>query len=235
MRIINKILVFTATYNESENILKFINQVFNITDRVDLLIVDDNSPDKTFEIIKLHPLINKKIFLHVREKKLGLDTAHKFAYNYAKNNKYNKLITMDADLSHDPRIIPKIINLLKIKTFIIGSRYAPGGRCDLKGLRLLLSVFGNLFIKFLLNINSNEFTTSYRGFNLSKLNKFNLSNVKSSGYSFFMETIFLINKHKISIYEYPIHFKSRFSGKSKIPKIEILRTLFNVIRLKFSN
>ena len=87
----------------------------------------------------------------------------------------------------------------------------------------------------MLNIKLNEFTTSYRGFNLSKIPRFNLSAVKSSGYSFFMETIFLINKHKISTYEYPIHFKSRVSGKSKIPKIEILRTLFNVIRLKFSS
>ena len=84
MSIINKILVFTATYNESENILKFINQVFNASDQIDLLIVDDNSPDRTFEIVASHPLINKKIFLNVREKKLGLDTAHKFAYNYAK-------------------------------------------------------------------------------------------------------------------------------------------------------
>jgi dolichol-phosphate mannosyltransferase len=229
-----KTLIFTATYNEFPNIKLLLKNLNNLNVNFDILIIDDNSTDGTLEFLKSY---NKKKYLKliVRKKKLGLDTAHKIAFNYAKKKSYINLITMDADLSHDPRIIPKIINLLKIKTFIIGSRYAPGGRCDLKGLRLLLSVFGNLFIKFLLNINSNEFTTSYRGFNLSKLNKFNLSNVKSSGYSFFMETIFLINKHKISIYEYPIHFKSRFSGKSKIPKIEILRTLFNVIRLKFSN
>ena len=119
----NKTLVFTGTYNEADNISKFINQIFESSDLVDLLIIDDSSPDKTFETIKLHPLINKKIFLKIREKKLGLDTAHKFAYNYAKQNNYSKLITLDADLSHDPKEIPKFIDLLDRYDFVQGSRY----------------------------------------------------------------------------------------------------------------
>jgi len=140
---------------------------------------------------------------------------------------------MDADLSHDPKVIKKIINLLYVCPFVIGSRYIKGGKCDLKGFRYFLSYLGNIFIKYFLNINSNEFTTSYRGFNLGKLKRLNISAIKSSGYSFFMETIFLINKLNIKIHEIPIHFQSRFSGNSKIAKIEIFRTLFNVLRLKF--
>ena len=227
----NKILVFTGTYNESENILKFINQVFKASNLIDLLIVDDNSPDKTFEIIKLHPLINKRIFLNVRKKKLGLDTAHKFAYNYAKKKGYNKLITMDSDLSHNPIEIPKFINLLDRYNFIQGSRYIRGGKNNQPKFRYLLSYIGNKLIKIILNSELNEHTTSYRGFNINKLKNFNLGKVKASGYSFFMETIYRLKLDNFSMVEIPIIFNDRHHGKSKIPKIEIFRTLFNLIKI----
>ena len=84
----NKTLIFTATYNESKNIEKFIEEVFKASNEVDLLIIDDNSPDKTFEIIKSHNQIDKRLTLIKRQKKLGLDTAHKLAYEYAKKNRY---------------------------------------------------------------------------------------------------------------------------------------------------
>ena len=99
----------------------------------------------------------------------------------------------------------------------------------MKGLRLLLSYFGNKFIKFIFNIDCDEFTSSYRGFNLIKLKNFSLKKIKSKGYSFFMETVYLINKKNFKITEIPIKFKNRIYGKSKIPKIEILRTFFNII------
>ena len=99
----------------------------------------------------------------------------------------------------------------------------------------MLSYFGNKFIKFILNIPSDEFTTSYRGFNLYKLNNFDLKEINSKGYSFFMETIYLINKKKHKIKEIPIKFKNRIYGDSKIPKIEIIRTFSNVIRLRLKS
>ena len=108
-----------------------------------------------------------------------------------------------------------------------------GGKCDMKGLRFLLSYFGNKFIKLVFNINCNEFTTSFRGFNLKKLKNFNLKNVSSKGYSFFMETIYQIDKEGILIKQIPIYFKDREKGKSKIPRAEMLRTLLNIFKLKF--
>ena len=97
----------------------------------------------------------------------------------------------------------------------------------------IYEVIGNKIIKFILKINCNEFTTSYRGFNLLKLNNFHLNKIKSKGYSFFMETIFRINQSGYKIFEIPIYFRNRTQGKSKIPKIEILRTLFNLFKIKF--
>ena len=101
------------------------------------------------------------------------------------------------------------------------------------GFRFLLSFFGNKFIKFILNINCSEFTTSYRGFNLAKLKDFHMKNITSKGYSFFMETIYQIHNKGIIIKQIPIHFKDRKKGKSKIPKIEMFRTLLNIFKLKF--
>ena len=228
-----KILVFTATYNESKNIEKLINKIFSLKMNLNLLIVDDNSPDKTYEKILLLKKKYRKIKLILRKKKEGIDTAHKLAFNFAKKNKYDYLITMDADLSHDPAELNNFIYNLENYPFVIGSRYAPGGKCLMKGRRLLISKYGNIFIKLILRIDCNEFTTSYRGFDVKKLGSFNLDIVKASGYSFFMKTIFEISKRNIKIKEIPITFKDRSLGYSKLPRIEIFRTLLNLFILLF--
>ena len=228
----NKILIFSATFNEAENIEEFLSTIEHLNLNLDILIIDDYSPDGTWKIIENYSKNKKNIKLIVRNKKEGLDTAHKTAFEYAIDNNYEFLITLDADLSHDPKKIPEFINELKTNSFVIGSRYMTGGKCDMTGLRLFLSYYGNKFIKFIFNINCTEFTTSFRGFNLLKLNNFHLKNISSKGYSFFMETIYQINKNGINIKQIPIYFKDRKKGKSKIPKVELLRTLTNIIKLK---
>ena len=164
-----KILVFTATYNESKNVKELILEIKKYNPNVDILIIDDNSPDGTSkEILRLKRNINN-LFLITREKKLGLDSAHKLGYKFALQNKYDYFISMDADLSHDPKEIKNFIKYLSNYPFVIGSRYISGGKCLMTGRRLFISKFGNKLIKKVLQINSNEFTTSYRGFNVSKL------------------------------------------------------------------
>ena len=226
-------LVFTATYNEAENIKEFINEIFKINKNIDLLIVDDNSPDKTYEVIENLKSNYKNIFLIRRSMKLGLNTAHILAYEYALENKYTKLITLDADMSHDPREIPKIINLLDNNPFVVGSRYMQGGKNDMSHLRYFISSFGNKLIKFLLKSEGTEFTTSYRGFNLNKLSNFHFNQIEARGYSFFMSTVIRLNKLGHKSKEFPIHFKNRHYGKSKIPQIEIFRTFFTLLKFYF--
>lgn len=228
-----KILIFAATYNEKNNINKLIKGIKKNCKKGHILIVDDNSPDGTADIIKDIKKRNKytNIKLIVRSKKNGLDTAHKLAYKYALDNKYDYLITMDADLSHDPAEIPNFLKYLLNNDFVLGSRYMKGGRNELTLFRFLLSYFGNKFIKYILNLNFTEFTSAFRAFNLKKMKKFNLKKINSKGYSFFMETIYQINKFNYKSFEIPIIFATRKQGKSKIPKIEIIRTLFNVLRL----
>ena len=224
-----EILIFTACYNEAENIEKLIKGVKKCLPSASILIIDDNSPDKTqHKIIELKKEIDQ-VNLIVREKKMGLDTAHKLAYQFAVEQKFNYLITMDADLSHDPNELINFIQNLEKNPFVIGSRYIRGGKCLMKGSRLLMSKLGNLVIKFFSRIDCNEFTTSYRGFNINELKGFHLNNVKESGYSFFMGTVFEINNRKFNIKEIPITFADREKGISKIPKLEILRTLINLL------
>ena len=228
----NNTLVFTATFNESENIKNFLDKTLDVKN-IDILIVDDNSPDGTAKIIKDFQKNYQNIKLIVRNGKEGLDTAHKLAYKYAKEEGYTNLITMDADLSHDPSKIPMFINELNFYSFVIGSRYIEGGRNETKLSRYLLSIIGNKIIKIVLGINCEEFTTSYRGFNLSKLNNFDIYKINAQGYSFFMETIYQIDKSGYLIKQVPIIFADRKKGTSKIPKIETLRTLKNLFLLKF--
>ena len=226
-----KILIFTATYNEKENIENLIHSINNINPEVDIFIIDDKSPDNTYYIIKDLQKKYNNISLKIRSSKSGLDTAHKEAYEYAILNNYDYLITMDADLSHDPKEINNFIHYLVEFPFVIGSRYIEGGNCLMSGKRLIMSKLGNKLIKKVLQINSNEFTTSYRGFDISKLKNFHLNKVNNKGYSFFMGTLFEIDKLGYTIKEIPITFKDRQKGLSKIPKIEIFRTMKNLLIL----
>jgi dolichol-phosphate mannosyltransferase len=227
-----KLLIFTATYNEKNNIKIFLNNFIKLSLNADLLIIDDNSPDKTSEVIKQYQKKNGNIKLIIRKKKEGLNTAHQLAFKICKRNKYKYFITLDSDLTHDIKILPKFIRKIKFYSFVIGSRYVHGGRTDITGWRFLTSYVGNKFIKYIFKIKINEFTSSYRAFNLTKLKNIDFDKIKSNGYSFFMEVVYQINKMNYSIHEFPIHAKQRFKGNSKIPKIELFRTLFNILRLK---
>ena len=135
-----KILVFTATYNEAENIEELIKSIKSQPSRPDLLIIDDNSPDETSKKINALQGSFDNLFLIKRSGKLGLDSAHKEAYDFALKNEYDFLITMDADFSHDPNEIDNFIKNLYDYPFVIGSRYTKGGECLMGGKRLILSI-----------------------------------------------------------------------------------------------
>jgi dolichol-phosphate mannosyltransferase len=226
-----KILVFSPSYNEKIIIKKFIKEFFNYN-KIDLLIIDDNSPDGTANIIKSEKIKNKFIKLIVRKKKNGIDTAHIDAYKYAIKKNYDYLITLDCDLQHDVADIKRFAKELNFNNFIIGSRYMLNGKCNLKGFRYLLSYYGNKFLKYLFKIKINEFTTSFRGFDKKTLRFLIKKKIVSRNYSFFMEVVYILNKYNFKLKEIPIIFNSRKLGYSKIPKTEILRTLYNAARLK---
>ena len=230
-----KILIFSPTFNERSNVIKFLNYYkLNYKD-YNLLIVDDNSPDNTFLILNLNSLNTKKIILKKRKKKMGLDTVYKYAWQYAFTYKYDYLISIDFDLQHDLSDIKKILFYLKYYNFVIGSRYMNGGKCNLTGIRYFLSFYGNKIIKFLLRIPLNEFTTALRGYDKEVINYLVSETIKTKGYSFQTEVVNKICKKNFRYKEFPIIFGNRSAGKSKIPKFESIRTIFYLIRNLFSN
>ena len=133
-----KTLIFTATYNEKENISKLLDKIISLKLGSDIYVIDDNSPDKTCETLKNYSEKFGFIKYKVRPNKLGLDTAHKEAYQFAKVNGYQNFISMDADLSHDPNELINFISLLDEFPFVIGSRYVEGGKNKMSAFRLLL-------------------------------------------------------------------------------------------------
>ena len=212
-----RLLIFTATYNEVDNVRELLNDIWAFAPDADVLIVDDNSPDGTGAV--LNEIASREPRLHVgqRPDKLGLGTAHHLAMLFAMRRGYDTLITMDADHSHDPRDIPKLIGKLSVADFVIGSRYMPGGRCDYGGYRRFVSIAANTAARFLLGLSLHEFTTSFRAFRMKELAKVNFVKMHNYGYSFFMNSVYRLDQAGLRLAEVPINFRDRYAGVSKIP------------------
>jgi dolichol-phosphate mannosyltransferase len=226
-----KILVFTATYNESGNIERLVKEVFQHLPNCQMLVVDDHSPDGTGQILNGLTARNSQLNVIHRPGKLGLGTAHLLAMKYALEKDFDFLITMDADFSHDPKYLKEFINRTSDFDFIIGSRYIKGGRCDYGFVRTMISLTANFLTRLLLGIKLRETTTSYRCFSKSLLKKLATKKIDSEGYSFFVESIFLVNQLTDKMTEFPIEFLDRVAGETKISRKEIYKGMTNLFRL----
>ena len=237
MKNIKKVLIAIATYKEAENIENLISKIRQYDNHSKILIINDFSNDKTKEI--LENINDKNLEFIERPKKLGLGTAHKLSMFYAIKNNYEYLLTMDADFSHDPIYIPKLIEKAGPNNFIIGSRFCEGAKSDYTGIRKIISICGNYSAKKLLNIELNEITTYFRIYSVSLLKKLPYDELKSQGYSLGVKLVWLMKKINSKLIEIPIYFKDRNKGKSKIPKMQIFVSFFDLLYIflknKFSN
>ena len=230
----SKLLVFTATYNEKDNITFFLEGVWRAVPSADILIVDDSSPDGTGVLLDQLAQREPRLKVVHRPGKLGLGTAHHLGILFAIRGGYSHLITMDADLSHDPSNIPALLNRLATFDFVIGSRYMDGGSCDYKGYRRNISIAANIAARKLLGIPLHEFTTSFRAFQVSKLAQVDFVKLHNNGYSFFMESVYRFSQAGLTLSECPINFRDRYAGTSKIPKFEIFRGIRKLLQLFIS-
>ena len=228
----NKILVIIPTYNESQNIGNLINVIDSLDIDLDFLIIDDNSPDRTYDIVKKIMKENSRVNLIVQDKKAGLGTAYKKGFNWAIINDYDKIIQIDADMSHDPNSIPQLIKESQQNDLIIGSRYIKGVNVvNWPMSRLLLSYFANIYVKILTWMPVNDSTSGYKCISIEVLKSIDLSKVQSQGYSFQIEINFLAYVKGFKIKEIPIIFHDRTVGESKMSKSIILEAIFMVPRL----
>ncbi len=228
-------LVIIPTYNEKENIEKIINEILKQPFSPDVLIVDDSSPDGTYDIVKRMMEENKKINLIVREKKLGLGTAYIDGFKWGlKNNDYEYFFEIDADFSHNPKDLNRIYEGLKYYDVVIGSRYIKGLSVKNWPLsRILLSYFANLYARFLTGLKIKDITSGFVGYRRKILEKILQHKIKSDGYGFQIEVKFYARRNNASIKEIKIVFVDRRSGYSKMSKGIIFKAFFLVLKIGF--
>ena len=228
-----KILIAIATYKEAENLKNLIKEIRKFSQNLKILIINDFSGDKTQELLK--NLNDKNLELIERPKKLGLGTAHKLSIFYSIKFEYDYLITMDGDFSHDPSYIPKLLEKKGPNNFIIGSRFCKGAKSDYTGLRKAISICGNYSTKKLLNIELNEITTYFRVYSVNLLKLLPFDELNSQGYSLGVKLVWLMKKIGAQLIEVPIYFKDRNKGKSKIPKLQIFVSFFDLLFIFLKN
>lgn len=232
----DKILIIIPTYNEINNIEKIINKIISIDSNYNILVVDDNSPDKTYEKVTELSVINPKIQLLLRNERGGIGTAYCSGFNYAIKNNYDKVIQIDADMSHNPEDIPKLINLSKKYDLVIGSRYIKGiSIVNWPMSRLILSYGANIYAKLLTGMNIMDCTGGFKCFNSRILKSIDFKTINSQGYSFQIEMNYLTYIKNFTIFETPIIFKDRTIGKSKMSKKVIFEAIYLVPLLRIKN
>ena len=232
-------LIIIPTFNESENIELIINKILLLNDSNDILVVDDNSPDGTSKIVSDLKKENiDRIFLIVRDNKLGLGSAYKEGFNWALNQNYSYIFEMDADLSHDPEEIVNLKELLinSDSDVAIGSRYLDGVSVVNWPLsRIFLSYFANIYVRIITGMPIKDATSGFIGYTNESLSSLNIDNIKFNGYAFQIEMKFKLWKKNFKLREHQIIFVNRKSGKSKMDKNIIFEAIFGVIRLKLNS
>lgn len=227
-------IVIIPTYNERENIKILVENILQLPVKINILIVDDNSPDKTGEIADL---LAKEHYRNVnvlhRLKKNGLGTAYLDGFKFAIDNGFDCIITMDADLSHDFNAIPSFLTEIEDSDFIIGSRYLNGIRIlnwDFK--RLILSQAANYYVRKVGGLPYTDATGGFNCFRADVIKLIDLNNFSSAGYSFLIELKFKAFKNNFVIKEMPIIFSQRNAGNSKLSKKVFFEAMFVVLKLR---
>ncbi|CAB4605540.1 MAG: glycosyltransferase [Actinobacteria bacterium] len=212
-------VLIVPTYNEATNIEKFLTQVRTDAPDTDILVVDDNSPDQTARIAETLAAKLGSIKVLNRTSQRGYAAASRDAMLKAIESRYEVIATMDADFSHDPKVLTKLISLVDSETaLVIGSRYVPGGGVTNWSLfRRVLSKWGNLYTAFCLRLKIKDCTSGFRAYSAASLKNIDLANLTADGYAFLSEMAFVISRKKLgSIVESPIVYVDRAFGESKM-------------------
>ena len=234
-----KAVVIIPTYNEIDNISTVIEKVLNLSKNFDILVVDDNSPDGTAEVVKgFVSKYSNRVFLEIKNIKEGLGKAYTLGFSWAMERNYDYIFEMDADLSHDPNDLVRMYILLKGINcdVVIGSRYVNGINVVNWPLsRIMLSYFASIYSRIITGLPVKDATSGFVGFKREVLEKMNLSSILFNGYAFQIELKFKAYKNNFKILEIPIIFRDRVHGESKMSGNIILEAVFGLIKLKIKS
>ena len=231
----SKALIIVPTYNESANIERLVKEIHRYQKEVNILFVDDNSPDGTADLVKKIQKEKKQVHLLSRSGKMGLGTAYLAGFKYAIGKGYDYIFEMDADFSHDPKEIPVFLKTIADYDLVLGSRYIKGVNVVNWPLRrLLLSYFANVYTRVITGLPVNDATGGFKCFRREVLESLDFDKVKSNGYAFQIELSFKAWQNGFRIKEIPIIFIDRIAGVSKLSKSIMWEAVFLVWKLRFN-
>ncbi len=231
---LDKLIVIIPTYNEIANIEKMLVTLDRLHPSLNVLIIDDGSPDGTANVVK--DFQQKKTNLHLLQRagKLGLGTAYIKGFRWALDNKFEGVITMDCDFSHEPEAIPFFAQLLGPNDLVVGSRYIGGIRImNWPMQRLLLSFFASVYARIITGVPFLDSTGGFNAYSRKALTSINLDKIFSIGYAFQIELKYKVWSLGLPCQEMPITFFERNEGKSKMSRKIIFEAVINVFRLRF--
>lgn len=230
-----KSLIVIPTYNERENISGLLDDVLQRVPTTDLLVIDDNSPDGTGQLVDELASRDPRIHTLHRPGKLGLGTAYVRGFHYAIEHGYDLVFEMDADYSHDPKYLPEFLRAAESADLVIGSRYIKGGGTpNWSALRKFISGGGNIFARAVLGIPVHDCTSGYRCYRTAALQTLNLDAIRAQGYAFQVELAYNFWKSGYRIREVPIVFVDRRVGKSKMSRKIFIEAFLWVTRTRFT-
>jgi dolichol-phosphate mannosyltransferase len=230
---LNRSLVVVPTYNEVANVPILIDRLMALPRVVDILIVDDKSPDGTARKIRQHQDFRRRVFLLENDRRHGFAQACKDGFCWAVENGYDACVEMDADLSHDPASVPELLEMIERGADLaVGSRYLNGIRIiNWPVARLLLSLFAGRYTRFLSGLPMTDPTSGFKAIRTNVLRSIDWSRFNADGYGFIIEFHFLVWQSGFAIRECPIVFTERRRGASKMSKKIMMESAISVLRL----
>jgi dolichol-phosphate mannosyltransferase len=225
-------LVIIPTYDERENLPLLVAELLKIDPPVDVLVVDDNSPDGTGQMADDMAAAGSRVHVLHRQGKLGLGTAYLDGFRWGLKGNYDRLMSMDCDFSHDPKYVPAILEQAKTADLVIGSRYVSGGSTSGWGIhRKIISKVANTTVRFLLGLKTHDTSAGFRCYRRDALERIGLDNVRSRGYNVLEEMVFHIEKSGMKVVEVPIVFPDRRRGETKVSFKDMVGVGTMVMRL----
>jgi dolichol-phosphate mannosyltransferase len=234
-RDIARALVILPTYNEAASLIQVVDELLSLPSGVDILVVDDSSPDGTADLAKNHPAFEKRLFLLLRPGKQGLATAYKEGFQWGLKQGYDVCMEMDSDLSHDPKDIPRLLDTIEQGAdMAIGSRYLQGiSVINWPLRRLLISICAGIYTRVISGLPLTDPTGGFKAIHRNVIEHLDWSEIKSEGYGFQIEVSFLAYKSGFRIEEIPIIFTERRDGESKFSMGIAVEAALRVLQLGF--
>lgn len=226
-------LVIVPTYDERKNLQPLVQQILNQSERLEVLVIDDASPDGTGEIAEALANDDERVHVIHRPRKLGLGTAYIDGFRFALGHSYKLVFEMDADFSHDPRHLPEFLELADDFDVVIGSRYTRGVTVVNWPMgRLLLSWLANAYARTVTGLPLNDLTSGFKCYRRKVLETIDLDHIHSTGYAFQIETVFRADRAGFRLVEIPIVFVDRNVGSSKMNRAIVWEAIWMVWRMR---